>query len=66
MGLLLEETAMKLVTTRLSQGLFQRLRQLFVSTPVSDLEKALATAGHAGELDFIERNWAQAHRRRFG
>jgi hypothetical protein len=66
MGLLLEETAMKLVTTRLSQGLFHRLRQLFVSTPASELEQVLATAGNTAELDFIERNWAQAHRRRFG
>lgn len=66
MGLLLEETAMKLVTTCLSQGLFQRLRQIFLSTPDSELEQVLATASSTAELDFLERNWAQAHRRRFG
>lgn len=61
---------MYLVTTHPRPGRFsallQRLRQHLFATPESELERLLGSARSAGELDYLERNWAHARRRRFG
>jgi hypothetical protein len=51
---------------RLANRLVQQLQQRLRASPASELEALLAGAQNAAELDFLERNWAHAHRRRFG